>query len=60
MMFQCFVVNDVTFVSSCVFRIFYRGARIKEIENFSFFKTSKIHISGTVYPGVLSETFPKN
>ena len=27
----CFVVNDVTFVSSCAFCIFYRGARIKQI-----------------------------
>ena len=30
-MCQCFVVNDITFVSRCIFCIFYRGACMKEI-----------------------------
>ena len=37
-----FVVDDVTFVSSCVFCLFYRGAHIKEIGN-KVFDKGKFH-----------------
>ena len=35
-MCQCFVVNDIRFLSNCVFCIFSKGARIKEIGSNGF------------------------